>query len=129
MHSSTCAALPPVHISSSSLLHSSTYLHEGGEARVLLLSALDELQSKGLVAAERAHRLLDLLLLAPAELENNTGEPGESGSVAMATPCRQALGPCVCVAAQCQIDGGGSKSASTCFSQFPLTIIAVMILS
>lgn len=89
MHSSTCAALPPVHISSSSLLHSSTYLHEGGEARVLLLSALDELQSEGLVAAERAHRLLDLLLLAPAELEN-TGEPGESGSVAMATACRQA---------------------------------------
>lgn len=88
MYSSPSAAL-----SSSSLLHSSTYLHEGGEARVLLLPALDELQSKGLVAAECAHRLLDLLLLAPAELEN-TSEPGESGSVAMATAWL--LRVCVC---------------------------------
>lgn len=45
------------------------YLDEGSESRVFLLLGLDDLQGEGLVAAEGAHRLLDLLLLAAAELE------------------------------------------------------------
>lgn len=52
----------------------STHLHEGGETLVLLLPRFDELQSKGLVTAESAHCLLDLLLLSTTELENNKPE-------------------------------------------------------
>lgn len=52
----------------------STHLHEGGETLVLLLPGFDELQGKGLVTAESAHCLLDLLLLSTTELENNKTE-------------------------------------------------------
>lgn len=52
----------------------STHLHEGGETLVLLLPGFDKLQGKGLVTAESAHCLLDLLLLSIAELENNKPE-------------------------------------------------------
>lgn len=47
----------------------SWYLDEGGEARVFLLLGFDDLQGEGLVTAEGAHRLLDLLLLGSAELQ------------------------------------------------------------
>lgn len=52
----------------------STHLHEGGETLVLLLPGFDELQGEGLVTAESAHCLLDLLLLSTTELENNKPE-------------------------------------------------------
>lgn len=44
-------------------------MHEGEETLVLLLSALDELQSKGLVATEGAYCMLHLFLPFSAELE------------------------------------------------------------
>lgn len=44
-------------------------MHEGEEALVLLLPALDELQSKGLIAAKGAYCMLHLLFLFSAELE------------------------------------------------------------
>lgn len=51
-----------------------THLHEGGETLVLLLPGFDELQGEGLVTAESAHCLLDLLLLSSTELENSKPE-------------------------------------------------------
>lgn len=45
------------------------YMHEVEEALVLLLPALDELQSKGLIAAEGAYCMLHLFLLFTAELD------------------------------------------------------------
>ena len=47
-------------------------LHEQSELLVLLLAALDELQSRRLVAAESPHSAFNLLLFLPAELEQNT---------------------------------------------------------
>lgn len=53
-----------------------SYLYEGGKTLVLLLSALYQLQGKGLVTAEGPDRPLDLLLLGAAELQagRQTGE-------------------------------------------------------
>lgn len=45
------------------------YMHEVEKALILLLPALDELQCKGLVAAEGAYCMLHLFLLFSAELE------------------------------------------------------------
>lgn len=56
------------------------YVHEGEEALVLLLTALDELQSKGLVAAEGAYCMHHLFLLFFAELEKKF-KPGLTGQI------------------------------------------------
>lgn len=57
-------------------------MHEAEEALVLLLSALDELQSKGLVAAKGAYSMLHLFLLFSAELNKKfkQGLIGQIGS-------------------------------------------------
>lgn len=63
--SSVCALVLPENGS----LMCRPYMHEGKEALVLLLPALDKLQSEGLVTAESAYCMHHLFLLFSAELE------------------------------------------------------------
>ncbi len=53
-------------------------LHEQSELLVFLLSALDELQSRRLVAAERSHSSLYLLFFLTAELKSTHKQTAHS---------------------------------------------------
>lgn len=66
-----------------------SYMHEVLEALVLLLSAFDELQSEGLVAAEGADCILHPFLLFSAELDTKfkQGLTGPISVKVLFTPC------------------------------------------